>query len=75
MPHSQRSKFNVATVYFIKWLFCKAAGVSTKPCEWSKHCSIFEENGEVCPANWQQGKATIKPNPAGSQEFFEKEYA
>jgi alkyl hydroperoxide reductase subunit AhpC len=35
----------------------------------------FEENGEVCPANWQQGKATIKPNPAGSQEFFEKEYA
>ena len=35
----------------------------------------FEENGEVCPANWQQGKATIKPSPAGTQEFFEKEYA
>jgi len=35
----------------------------------------FEENGEVCPANWEKGKATIKPDPSGSQEFFGKEYA
>jgi alkyl hydroperoxide reductase subunit AhpC len=35
----------------------------------------FEKHGEVCPANWSQGKATIKPNPAGSQDFFSKEYA
>ncbi len=35
----------------------------------------FEENGEVCPANWQKGSATIKPDPKGSKEFFGKEYA
>jgi len=35
----------------------------------------FEENGEVCPANWQKGKATIKPDPLRSKEFFGKEYA
>ena len=35
----------------------------------------FEENGEVCPANWQKGKATIKPDPQGSKEFFGQEYA
>jgi len=35
----------------------------------------FEENGEVCPANWQKGKATIKPDPKSSKEFFGKEYS
>jgi len=35
----------------------------------------FEENGEVCPANWHEGSHTIKPDPAGSQEFFSEEYA
>ena len=35
----------------------------------------FEANGEVCPANWQKGEATIKPNPEESQEFFGKAYA
>jgi peroxiredoxin (alkyl hydroperoxide reductase subunit C) len=34
----------------------------------------FEKNGEVCPANWQEGSATIKPDPAGSKEFFSSEY-
>ena len=34
----------------------------------------FEANGEVCPANWQEGARTIKPDPTGSQEFFEAEY-
>ena len=33
-----------------------------------------EANGEVCPANWQEGARTIKPNPTDSQEFFEAEY-
>lgn len=32
----------------------------------------FEQNGEVCPANWQKGELTIKPNPADSREYFEK---
>lgn len=36
---------------------------------------FFEKNGEVCPANWQKGKATIKPDPEASQEFFGKQYA
>ena len=35
----------------------------------------FEANGEVCPANWKKGSATIKPDPKGSKEFFGKEYA
>lgn len=36
---------------------------------------FFEENGEVCPANWHEGSATMKPDPKGSQDFFEKQYA
>lgn len=35
---------------------------------------FFEVNGEVCPANWKQGGATIKPDPKNSQEYFEKAY-
>jgi len=34
---------------------------------------FVEENGEVCPANWSPGKATIKPGVDESKEFFEKE--
>ncbi len=36
---------------------------------------FFEENGEVCPANWREGARTIKPTPDDSKSFFEKEYA
>lgn len=35
----------------------------------------FEANGEVCPANWQDGNRTIKPNVDESKEFFQAEYA
>ncbi len=35
---------------------------------------FYEEHGEVCPANWQRGKETIKPNPLESREFFSHEY-
>lgn len=31
----------------------------------------FEQNGEVCPANWQKGRPTIKPTPTKSREYFE----
>jgi len=31
-----------------------------------------EKHGEVCPANWQEGKATIKPDVDRSQEYFSK---
>jgi alkyl hydroperoxide reductase subunit AhpC len=34
----------------------------------------FEKNGEVCPANWQEGARTIKPDPKNSKEFFSAEY-
>jgi len=34
----------------------------------------FEANGEVCPANWQEGDLTIKPDPASSKQFFSKAY-
>ncbi len=31
-----------------------------------------DEHGDVCPAGWAPGKATIKPDPVGSLEFFGK---
>ncbi len=39
-----------------------------------KALQFVEENGEVCPANWQEGARTIKPTPSDSQEFFNAEY-
>jgi alkyl hydroperoxide reductase subunit AhpC len=39
-----------------------------------KALQYFEKNGEVCPANWQDGARTIKPDPDGSKEFFNAEY-
>lgn len=35
---------------------------------------FFEKNGEVCPADWKQGKRTIKPGVSESKEFFGAEY-
>jgi alkyl hydroperoxide reductase subunit AhpC len=35
----------------------------------------FEQNGEVCPANWKEGARSIKPSPTASKEFFSAEYA
>ncbi|MCW5827964.1 MAG: peroxiredoxin [Deltaproteobacteria bacterium] len=35
---------------------------------------FFEKNGEVCPADWEEGKLTIKPDPKNSKKFFEKAY-
>ena len=32
----------------------------------------FEDNGEVCPANWKKGEDAMKPDPKGSQEYFAK---
>ncbi len=31
-----------------------------------------EKHGEVCPANWKKGATTMKPDPKGSQEYFNK---
>lgn len=30
------------------------------------------KHGEVCPAGWTKGDSTMKPDPKGSQEFFNK---
>jgi alkyl hydroperoxide reductase subunit AhpC len=40
-----------------------------------KALQYFEKNGEVCPANWKEGAATIKATPNGSKQFFAAEYA
>ncbi len=40
-----------------------------------KSLQFFEANGEVCPANWQEGSRTIKPTVADSKEFFGAEYS
>jgi peroxiredoxin 3 len=39
-----------------------------------KAFKFTDKHGEVCPANWdeKQNKATIKPDPKGSQEYFSK---
>lgn len=31
---------------------------------------FFESHGEVCPANWKSGGATIKPDVDGSKTYF-----
>lgn len=31
---------------------------------------FYENNGEVCPANWNKGGSTIRPDPEGSLEYF-----
>jgi alkyl hydroperoxide reductase subunit AhpC len=36
---------------------------------------FVETHGEVCPANWQEGKRTMKATPKESKEFFGAEYA
>jgi peroxiredoxin 1 len=32
-----------------------------------------EKHGEVCPAGWKPGAATIKPNPRDSLDYFSKQ--
>ncbi len=33
---------------------------------------FHEKNGEVCPANWQDGSDGMKADPKGSKEYFSK---
>lgn len=39
-----------------------------------KALQFFEKNGEVCPADWKEGKRTIKPTVNESKKFFNAEY-
>ncbi len=40
-----------------------------------KALQFVEEHGEVCPADWHEGSATIKPSPEAAKEFFGSEYS
>ncbi len=40
-----------------------------------KALQFHEKHGEVCPANWVEGDATIKPDVKKSKDFFGKKYA
>ena len=31
-----------------------------------------DKHGEVCPAGWKPGKATMVPNPKDSQAYFQQ---
>jgi alkyl hydroperoxide reductase subunit AhpC len=35
-----------------------------------KAFQFVEKHGEVCPANWDEGKKTMKADPTGSKEYF-----
>ncbi|XP_077992024.1 peroxiredoxin-like [Glandiceps talaboti] len=37
-----------------------------------KAFQFVEKHGEVCPAGWTPGAETIKPDPEGSKDYFEK---
>eukprot|EP00088_Acartia_fossae_P005237 TRINITY_DN12297_c0_g1_i1.p1 TRINITY_DN12297_c0_g1~~TRINITY_DN12297_c0_g1_i1.p1 ORF type:complete len:230 (+),score=33.84 TRINITY_DN12297_c0_g1_i1:46-735(+) len=37
-----------------------------------KAFQFVEQHGEVCPANWTPDSPTIKPDPKGSLEYFDK---
>jgi len=34
--------------------------------------TFFEENGEVCPANWAKGKEAMKPSHEGTAAYLAK---
>jgi alkyl hydroperoxide reductase subunit AhpC len=33
----------------------------------------YEQHGEVCPANWRPGAATMKADPIGARAYFQKQ--
>ena len=37
-----------------------------------KAFQFVAKHGEVCPANWSEGKTTMKADPKGSKEYFGK---
>lgn len=37
-----------------------------------KAFQFVEKHGEVCPADWKEDGATIKPSIKGSKEYFNK---
>jgi alkyl hydroperoxide reductase subunit AhpC len=39
-----------------------------------KAFQFTDKHGEVCPANWQEGSQTMKPDPKGSLSYFSKTF-
>ena len=37
-----------------------------------KAFQFVEKYGEVCPADWKPDSPTIKPDPVGSKDYFNK---
>jgi len=37
-----------------------------------KAFQFVAKHGEVCPANWTEGKSSMKADPKGAKEYFEK---
>lgn len=35
-----------------------------------KAFQFTDKHGEVCPANWNEGKETMRPDPKGSLDYF-----
>lgn len=40
-----------------------------------KALQFFEKNGEVCPANWNEGKQGMKPDNEGLKKYFKQPVA
>lgn len=40
-----------------------------------KALQFFEKNGEVCPANWNEGEKGMKPNNEGLKDYFNEAVA
>lgn len=40
-----------------------------------KALQFFEKNGEVCPANWNEGSKGMKPTDAGLKDYFNDKVA
>lgn len=40
-----------------------------------KALQFFEKNGEVCPANWNEGQKGMKPTDAGLKDYFNEAVA
>ena len=40
-----------------------------------KALQFFEKNGEVCPANWNEGDKAMKPTEDGLKDYFNEAVA
>ena len=73
--HTLRGLFLIDPNGVLKYQVVHDNGVGRSVDETLRVVSAFQHNaetGEVCPANWTKGKATMKPNPVQSKDYFAK---